>query len=530
MKILLLEHPRTLSADRCNDIANTPLSSCLLTGYAAGMLRSKGHVVEIVEGYLDRLSYREIEERTKVFQPDVLGVHMVYHWQADAALYAFLEQVKAKEMASYVTVYGFYPTMDPEAILSKCRAVDSVILGEPELTFSELAESLATWVSAKNRSGPANDEHVFQLANFGDLDGLAQRDASDQVICRRRELTENLDALPYPVRTEAMFRISEVNLMGSRGCYGGCTFCYINPFYGRGSRWRARSPENIAAEIDSIIAEWGKRDFYFTDPNFFGPGPRGQERALRLAALLQPRNIRFGIEARANDIHDETIRALVAAGLRDILIGLESGRDEALKRLNKMTTVAQNERAIRILRKYGIEPNIGFIMFEPDSSLEDVRLNYEFLRRNDLLNQLTITANVLYHHQIILKGTPAYHNLEREGRLKINPSLDYEGQTSIDDPKVAVLAKIMRDITNFIFNRMAGIWSGQCIEPTGAGEKYIEANRLLLKTFEDTLQVLEAGECLSDQQADALVAEVRTKIGILLPLEFRSAARMIYPA
>lgn len=70
-----------------------------------------------------------------------------------------------------------------------------------------------------------------------------------------------------------------------------------------------------------------------------------------MASLLKERNITFGIEARVNDIHDKTIKALVDAGLRDILIGLESGRDESLQRLNKMTTVAQNERALEILQE-----------------------------------------------------------------------------------------------------------------------------------------------------------------------------------
>ncbi|MHB1654148.1 MAG: B12-binding domain-containing radical SAM protein [Desulfitobacteriaceae bacterium] len=499
MKILLLEHPRTISAERCNDIANTPLSSCLHTGYVAGMLMSKGHEVEIVEGYLDRLSYREIEKRISANKPDILGVHMVYHWQNDSVLFAFLEQVKAKELTSYITVYGFYPTIAPEDILAKCPAVDAVILGEPELTLAELAEALVS------------------RANYGNIPGLTLRDESGQVTFQRHELVENLDELPFPVRTEAMFRMTEVNLLSSRGCYGGCTFCYINPFYGQGSRWRGRSPENIVAEIDSIIEEKGKRDFYFTDPNFFGPGQRGQERALRLASLLKSRNIRFGIEARVNDIHDETIAALVEAGLRHILIGLESGRDESLQRLNKMTTVAQNERAIRILRQHMIEPNIGFIMFEPDSSLEDVRINYEFLQRNDLLKNLTITANLLYHHQIILKGTPAYHKLQKEGRLQIQPSLAYEGMTSITDPKVAALANIMRHITNFIFNSMAGIWGGKVIEPIDAREKYSKANSLLLETFENSLKGLEAGELLTDHQIDSLVEEVITKIGKILP-------------
>lgn len=181
-----------------------------------------------------------------------------------------------------------------------------------------------------------------------------------------------------------------MNIQGSRGCYGACTFCHIGPFYG-GTGWRGRSPENIAAEIDELINQRGARDFYFTDPNFFGPGERGQQRALQLALLLKPKKIRFGIEARVNNLHEKTIKALTEAGLHQILIGLESGSDQA-------TTI-----------------------------------------------------------QIVLKGTPAYRRLLEEGRLEVNPALPYEGRTFPADGRAAVLARIMRGITNRIFLGLAGI-------------------------------------------------------------------------
>ncbi len=84
MKILLLEHPRTVPPDRRNDIANTPLCSCLLSGYIAGMLRKGGHDVEIIEGYLERLSYDEVWAKVAAVKPDILGVHMVYTWERTA--------------------------------------------------------------------------------------------------------------------------------------------------------------------------------------------------------------------------------------------------------------------------------------------------------------------------------------------------------------------------------------------------------------------------------------------------------------
>lgn len=493
MKILLLEHPRSITPDRCNDIANTPLSSCLISGYVAGMLRQCGHDVMIIEGYLDGLGYEEIENRLVSFGPDILGVHMVYHWKQDLTLFEFLSRVKQKMPSLTITAYGFFATISAADIIKQSLAVDSVIIGEAEAPFAALARAVS--------SGSAVNE----------LPGIAVRNGPDRITCTKQKPITDLDSVPFPVRTEALYRLSEVNILGSRGCYGRCTFCYINGYYGQGVPWRGRSPENIAAEISAIIIERGKKEFYFTDPNFFGPGQAGQERALKIAALMKPLNITFGIEGRVNDIHDETIAALVDAGLRHILIGLESGRDESLRRMNKMTTVAQNEQALRILRKHGIEPNVGFIMFEPDSSLEDIRTNFEFLKRNDLLKNLSVTANVLYHHQIVLEGTQAFHILKKEGRLETVGS-SYEGSAQLKNADVAILADLMRQITNVLFSRMDGIWGGTLIEPPGMQRRYAEINRVLVDLFENNLSALEAGGSINKERISLQVQEAEKEI------------------
>jgi len=490
MKILLLEHPRSISPERCNDIANTPLSSCLISGYVAGILRSRRHEVEIIEGYLDRLSYDEIEDRIRTLKPDILGVHMVYHWKPDCALFDFLNRTKAENVVPIIIAYGFYATVSAADILKQCAAIDTIIIGEAEMPFAAVAVALSS------------DRSLLSIP------GLAVRDGSGGIRYDDQAPVNDLDVIPFPVRTSALARLSEVNILGSRGCYGSCTFCYINSFFGQGIPWRGRSPENIVAEITEIMAEQGKREFYFTDPNFFGPGKQGQERALRIAALLRPLNIQFGIEGRVNDIHDETIAALVNAGLRHILIGLESGRDESLKRMNKMTTVAQNEEALRILRKHGIEPNVGFIMFEPDSMLEDIRANFEFLKRNDLLKNLPVTANVLYHHQIVLEGTQAFQILKRSGRL--NPAASsYEGSARLGNAVVSVLADIMRQVTNHLFSRMDGIWSGRTVELPGMQKRHKQVNYLLVAMFENTLSALESPEAAQMFTADRIANEVR---------------------
>ncbi|AGL00614.1 B12-binding domain-containing radical SAM protein [Desulfoscipio gibsoniae] len=487
MKVFLLEHPRQIAPDRCNDIANTPLASSLITGCIAGLLNSMGHDIRIEEGFLDKLTYEDIYQQVITFAPPVLGVHLIYNWESNRQLFAFLKQLKAEGLVGKIVGYGYYPTFAYQEILKFCPEFDGLIIGEPEQTF---AEWLATGVPVR---------------------GMAWVDAAGQIQMQRREVNRNLDALPDPIRSEAMMRMGEVNIEGSRGCYGSCTFCYINPYYGAGSCWRAKSPERVIQEIDRIIVRHGSMRFYFTDPNFFGPGKQGQERALKLAAMLKERKIRFGIEARVNDIHHDTIAALVDAGLDSLLIGLESGRDDSLKRLNKMTTVEQNEKALSILRTNGIEPNVGFIMFEPDSSLADIRTNFEFLKRNALLKNIFITANVLYHPQIILQGSKAYRDLQQEGRLILKGN-SYEGMAAFMAPEVARLAEIIGQITNYFFVSMDEVWKGKLREPLNALSLYETVNRLLVNCFEENLSRLEAGESIDEAAAKVLIDEVKMKI------------------
>ncbi len=109
MKILLLEHPRKIAGERCNDIANTPLSSSLITGYTAGMLAGREHEVKIVEGYLDKLSYDQIAGIIDNFEPDILGIHLIYSWGNEGELFSFLKEIKRGGI-KWILAYGFYPT------------------------------------------------------------------------------------------------------------------------------------------------------------------------------------------------------------------------------------------------------------------------------------------------------------------------------------------------------------------------------------------------------------------------------------
>lgn len=187
----------------------------------------------------------------------------------------------------------------------------------------------------------------------------------------------------------------------------------------------------------------GVKDFYFVDPNFIGPGKTGKKRIMALMDLLVPMDIRFGMETRPQDLDDEILAKLVAAGFKSLLMGVESGSAAVLNQINKSAGPDVASRAISLCRKHGIEPEIGFLMFVPDARLDDLFENMKFLMENNLLDRLDRTANLLSHTQIVLAGTLGYRRFEQENRLIKNGIFGFEAEVTFFDPKVKWVAELV---------------------------------------------------------------------------------------
>ena len=370
MRIVLLEHPRAPSSLHFNDIANTPLWSCLMTGYAASSLRQGGFEARILDA--TGHSFEDTARLLTEASPDLLAVHAVYFWEETGRLFEMLRDVRRSGFNGALCLYGFFSTLAWHDILTHVEAVDCIVVGEPERALVELARAL-------------------QRGDATPVPGIAARAGGSPRFSVPRAPIDPLDALPFPLRP-ALDGEETVSVLASRGCYNGCLFCLIPTLDAGKAAWRGRSPANVAAEIAGII-ERGKKDIYFVDPNFIGPGSRGAKNAEALAHTLAEFGITFGMETRANDLTRPLLKSLTAAGLKSLLLGIESGSPHVLKRLRKHTSVAQNEDAIRAVRDAGVEPEIGFIMFEPASTMEDVCENVRFLERNRLLDRLGRTAN-----------------------------------------------------------------------------------------------------------------------------------------
>jgi hypothetical protein len=502
MKVLLLEHPRGRSAGHFNTIANTPLSSSLLSGYIASQLQSHGIEAELHDGTSGTDDFSATVAAVAGSHYDMLGVHLIYSWEHTPAVFKMLAAIAAQRDVPIIA-YGFYPTFAGAYLMNTHQCIDGIIRGEPEMTFGELCTS----------------------GDPGRVRGLLWRRGKECAVNPPRAAISDLDSLPFPRRTRTGLARCGGTILGSRGCYGNCTFCHINDFYAGTPLWRGRSPDNVYAEVQELLPLLSAKYLYFVDANFFGPGESGQKRAEAIAECLEGEaGLSFGLECRANDLRERSLARMARAGLRDVFLGIESGSPCCLARIHKRTTVEQNRDAVALLRRHGIEPHIGFIMFEPDSAMTDVRSNFSFLQSHNLLGRLTASVDLLYHQAVALMGTRLYARLRDEGRLHAHPEGPYHGSYRFRDEKVQICADIVSAICGHLLQLMDTpesplYWQQLYVREDGrpSSGAAAEINRWLVSRFEEVLQRLEGDGSLSARaQQHRFIEESLSNIDQLL--------------
>lgn len=280
--------------------------------------------------------------------------------------------------------------------------------------------------SSVRGEGEASIRQLLQVVtgngDFSSVPNLCYRTPADVVCNPLSSAVHDLDRLPFASRDQIFtgpFRTARIAT--SRGCTSRCSFCNA-PHAGNtlsGKVWRGRSPESVVDEIEAIYNEHQVRDVEFVDSTFEDPGgtPKAKERIATIARLILQRNlnITFGCCVQAQNWHSDDlwlIRLLKQAGLQRVLIGLESGSTETLRSWSKKATVADNHRAIELFSMNGVYVNMGFIMFHPHSSREEVRENIAFLQTAGCRN-----LRLLCTRMEVYPGTEILERLRREGLL-----------------------------------------------------------------------------------------------------------------
>ncbi len=195
-----------------------------------------------------------------------------------------------------------------------------------------------------------------------------------------------------------------------RDCmFGKCTFCRYN---GPELTFTKMKVEKSLDEYEELIVKYGVREI-FDDSGVWYRGEEAKEFARGIIARgLHKKGCYFGINTRFEYLDEETIKLLARANFRFVLIGLESGSEATLRRLNKGYQKKYIEQCLRWMTKYGLHPHLTVMVgyyWETRKMLQETVDYVTFLMNEGLSRTLQVTLctpldYTPYHQECIDRG------------------------------------------------------------------------------------------------------------------------------
>ncbi len=235
----------------------------------------------------------------------------------------------------------------------------------------------------------------------------------------RFETKERLPLGDFPVPAYDLIDVSQYflgSVQFSSGCPYSCEFCDIPELYGRNPR--LKTPEQVVAELDAILANGGERAIYFVDDNFVGNRKAAKELLPHLIAW-QKRNgyaVQLACEATLNIAKSpDLLEMMREAYFCTVFCGIETPDPAALHAISKdQNNTMPVMEAVDIIHSFGMEVVSGIIMGLDSDTPETADRILEFV---ELSNIPLLTINLLQ----ALPRTPLYRRLQSEGRLIDEP-------------------------------------------------------------------------------------------------------------
>lgn len=243
-----------------------------------------------------------------------------------------------------------------------------------------------------------------------------------------------LDELPeqIPVRT-------------SIGCPFRCHYC---DFYQLYPRIFIRSKESLMRELQMIRQRLGDKQaiIHATDDNVFIHPRRVKE----VTAAFTEAGIRQWIGfMRASAINESNILDIQHSGLLMSLIGMESGDEGQLKRMNKSLNLERAKRGIELLDQHGITALMTFIIGFPGETSKTIEETGKFL--NGLNISLASSSYLLFPLMISPFSDLAKPEFRKKWRIKGYID-DWSHYTMNSSETVAYSFQLFKQVTHLSYH------------------------------------------------------------------------------
>ncbi|HIE27112.1 TPA: radical SAM protein, partial [Candidatus Poribacteria bacterium] len=356
--------------------------------------------VELVDLYAVQGDRRKILLDTiKEFQPHILGISTTY------GSYEFLEDVypdiqKVRVANPSLTVFGGpLATYVPRQFLEEIDPSAIVVIGEGDDAIVKITQKVL-------ERSPV-DTSIPNLIFF--MDG--------QMLKTQRACI-NLHTLPMPKRKlsgEIFSMGGQVFLESSRGCsWGRCTFCNRGLIdLDNGEPWRRCTVERVVSDLKELQGR-GVTEATFADEDFIGgdiqsawywfsnlfQACRDIKANLHYYVSVRPKSI-YSAKWSNNELNisNKLWNMLRQFGVRKAFLGIESASESQLQRYGKSMEPEEAIGAIQMVRQSGMDNDIGFIIFDPLCTLNEIRENINFIKTQGIVGAISAVDNELRIHE-----------------------------------------------------------------------------------------------------------------------------------
>lgn len=310
-------------------------------------------------------------------------VALFFHTPDAVHAYKLADSYRSK--GKTVVLGGLHPSFMPEEASGHA---DALLIGEAEEIWDEL------------------------LSDYADQSLKPQY---------RRDNPVNLaDVNPYPTDIIPPSKYGHVwSVLVSRGCVHRCEYCAVPPFFC--GKYTKRPIENIVAEIEAAPTDW----FELHADNLTAD----RAYALALFNALKPLNIKWYGESTIKMADDEELlQAAADSGCRELLIGIETPSESALKESGKgFVKPGDIREKIRRFHAHGIKI-ISSMIFGFDTHTPDIFEESEAFCRYIELDEVEAVLLIPF------AGTPLYHRLDDENRILDKDWSKYDGNHAVFQP------------------------------------------------------------------------------------------------
>lgn len=282
-----------------------------------------------------------------------------------------------------------YPILEVLSFVRQYNKTAKIVLGGPYVsnqvkmadpdTVQELFNYIGADFYVNNSEGEFALANIIQVLKAGaspdNIDNIAYRRGEEYVITQSsiesNDLEENQVA--YGLFSKEDFG-EFVTLRTAKSCPFSCAFC---GFPQRAGKYTYIGVDLVENELNAIANLGTVTTLTFIDDTF--NVPKGRFKDILRMMIRNKYGFKWNSYLRSDHADEEAIELMARSGCEGVFLGVESGSDQMLQRMNKSSRRQDYMRVIPLLKQHGVSTHASFIVGFPGETFETNQETLDFI-------------------------------------------------------------------------------------------------------------------------------------------------------